>query len=343
MKTMAVFFLRRCFPIAVILALAVLMVARGQKREFIVKHADRFLYERANRITRLLGNVEIEHEGFTLTSRAATYREDSEVIEFDGDVRAVEPGRMLTARRLVYRVPDSLVVATGEVVLLDEERSITIQSDSLRHHRPERVYHLTGNPVFRKTDKQDLRISCRTMEYQADDKVADFISDVIIEADSLTILCQRGRYYDRDNRLIIEGEPIAFESNNIMVGRHMEVRLVEEEIRWIRVIDDAEGLYLESGASAEEPSGQSWVKGDTLMMFLTDSRISRMRVLGNAESFYRPGAGDSSQAINRAIGNEIILDFEEGEIERVFVKEHTEGTYQQVGPSKPKPESEAEP
>ncbi|MFC2076248.1 OstA-like protein [candidate division KSB1 bacterium] len=332
--------MRRCVPTALLLALAILVVARGQKREFVVKHADRFLYERANRITRLLGNVQIEHEGITLTSRAATYREESEIIEFDDDVRAVETGRTLTADRLVYRVTDSLAVATGDVVLVDEERSIAIRSDSLRHHRPEGLYHLTGHPVFRKTDKQDLRISSRTMDYQADDKVADFISDVIMEADSLTILCQRGRYYDRDSRLIIEGEPIAFESNNIMVGRRMEVGLVEEEIRWMRVIDDAEGLYLESGASGEEPTGQSWVKGDTLMIFLTDSRISRMRVLGNAESYYRPGEGDSTQAINRAIGNEIILDFKDGEIERVFVKEHTEGTYLQVGSSKPEPGSE---
>jgi hypothetical protein len=231
-------------------------------------------------------------------------------------------------------VEDSLTVAIGDVVLVDEDRSITITGDSLRYERESDFYRMTGRPRFRKQSGQDIRISSRTMEFKSGERVADFISDVRMVADSLTILCQKCRYYDEEGRLIIEGEPIAFESNNILSGRRMEVGMEEEKMRWVRVIDEAEGLYLENGPAAADPSGQSWVRGDTLMMYLAEGRIERMRVTGNAESYYQPGEGDSTNAVNQAIGNVIVLDFENGEIARVFVKEHTEGTYLQAGKAK---------
>ncbi len=201
----------------------------GAKRKIIVKHADEGIDETekstGRKLTRLLGNVMLEHNETTMTCDSAHFYPGTNQVHAYSRIN-IEQGDTirLSGDYLFYDGATEIAVLHGNVEMIDKETHLFTSSVNYDVRRKIARYNTDGriingdNTLTSRTGiyyaeektfrfREDVRIvnpdyvmTADTMDYNTLTETAFFNGPSVLEGDSIYIYCEKG-WYDTRNDL----------------------------------------------------------------------------------------------------------------------------------------------
>ncbi|MFC1511582.1 hypothetical protein ACFL5H_00090 [Candidatus Latescibacterota bacterium] len=179
-------------------------------------------------------------------------------VEATGNVAVVELDRSFWADRVTYLKNDRLVVAAGNVLIRDDSLRATITGTRAVFNDSTGSGIVAGNPVLVREDPQGgiLTVTCRdTLEVIRPQQVARLWDGVTITQDSLVARSSYAWYEGKRDLFTLTGNP---EGNHVMHDT-----LGDDDVM-LRAV--------------------STVRGDTIRVYLEDSEVRWVEVVGGCVS-----------------------------------------------------------
>ena len=277
-------------------------------------------------------NVEVYLNDKWLYADKVIYYHDKQMEEAQGHVRLIDSTKTLLANNLEYLEINEKAFATGDVRILDDTDSIVLSGEEAIYNRPEGYAKITGQPVFTKTDTTDsskLIITGKIMEmFQDGDRL--LVSDsVFVERGKVNAHCNELEYFQKEKKVTLSGSPKASRKWDNLWGDEIILKLDEKEVKTIEIIGKAV-VTSKVDTLDENDERMNFIKGENMLVWLTEEKIDSVRVRGQATSYYHVIEDDEDKGINKVLGDELLLHLINSELKRVLVKSSpgtTNGTY----------------
>src|SRR6476661_3002972 len=283
---------------------------------------DTLRYNTISKIAFFNGPTRIKGKQGNLYAERGTYNTNTRVANFERNARIDTPDYLLGGDKLVYDELKLYGVATGHVSMISKKDNITIRGDVGRYWRAlgrTKVYG--GRPVVRNiADKDTLYMAADTLlsvearpgqpsvarsVLYAWPKVQMFRRDLQGRCDSLT--------YDRQDSIIyLNRDPVLWQGKNQLTADSMQIRQKKGKVDQMR-------LYANSFIVGQDTLlNFNQVKGRNMVAYFRDNKISRVDVLGNAESLYYALDNDTATTgMNRAVSASMVLRFAESKLKTI--------------------------
>jgi len=300
--------------------------------------ADRLRYttEDAERVAILEGNVRIDHQTATITSRRGKQYPDKRFTVLEEDVHAVDGTLEMNSDIGEYFGDKALLIAKGNVRVRD--RGWRIVCERARYDRTRRIAVLTGS----------LKLSDSTRVMYADSiiynrrtGIADAIGNVVLidEVEHYSISGRHARYDKAAGKAVVDVDPILMfdlhsEERGTIAAEWMEfdvenkigiavgnVRLVKGETRAecdSAAIYDEEGLVRLFGepVATNKTSGMS---GDRMEIFYTVDEVRRVVIPSKGRLTERPEPGSQWREDSWIVGDSISIFLSEEKVDSVGI------------------------
>ena len=277
-----------------------------------------------NTITKIAyfdGPTRIKGAQGNLYAEKGVYNTITRVSNFQRNAKIETPGYLLGGDQLVYDEGKAYGVATGRVSLISKKDNLLLRGDVGRYWRNLGRTKLYGSrPVVRNISNRDTlymaadtllsiesrpgRATQRPILY-AWPKVQIFRGTLQGRCDSLT--------YDRQDSVIyLNRDPVLWQAHNQMTSDSMEIRQKRGQIDLVRLLARAFVI----GEDTLHNFNQ--VKGRNILAYFKKNSLSRIDVLGNAESLYYALDGDTLvSGINKTLSATMRLSFAESKLQKI--------------------------
>jgi lipopolysaccharide export system protein LptA len=282
---------------------------------------DTLTFNTISKIAYFDGPTRIKGPQGNLYAEKGVYNTITRVSNFQRNAKIETPNYLLGGDQLVYDEGKLYGVATGHVSLISKKDNLLLRGDVGRYWRGLGRTKLYGSrPVVRSISGRDTlylaadtllsiesrptKVNQRPILY-AWPKVQIFRGNLQGRCDSLT--------YDRQDSIIyLNRDPILWQAHNQMTSDSMEIRQKRNQIDQVRMFARAFVI----GEDTLHDFNQ--VKGRNIMAYFKQNRISRIDVLGNAESLYYALDGDTAvSGVNKALSATMRLSFAEGQLKAI--------------------------
>jgi len=227
----------------------------SMKRKIIVKHADEGIDEAekgtGRKLTRLLGNVELEHNEITmncdsahfypgmnqvqafsrihirqgdtlhLTGNYLNYDGSTEIAFVEGDVELIDRETHLFTNSINYDVTNRIARYTSNGRIINGDNTLTSKTGI--YYAEEKTFHFKDSV---RIVNPDYVMIADTMDYNTVTETAFFTGPSVLEGDSIYIYCEKG-WYDTKNdlsrlwknavidnrRQVIRGDSLYYDNN----------------------------------------------------------------------------------------------------------------------------------
>ncbi len=291
--------------------------------------------EKDNVMVNLIGNVTFRHGDLSLrSSRAVWYRTAGQVVFIDS-VRIEDPDQVLTADKVTYHRSSRKVVADGNVELFSKKEDAKITGGHGEYNRIDKFVRFDQSPSLTlKPDKGDstIHVTAEFMEYYVDEEKGTAKERVHISKADMTATCDQATWMNKENRIILTGNPEAQKQNDRLTGEAMDIIIQDEKLREIKVEGNARASHVEVIDSPRRITRESFLGAKSMVFFLEDERLKQVQASGNATSLYYPEyskESEENQATDKnvASGDTIDLFLHDQRLNRVLVKGGAMGTY----------------
>ena len=300
--------------------------------------ADHFRYstEGDERVAVLEGNVRIDHQSATITSRRGVQYPDKRFTVLEDDVHAVDGTLEMKSDIGEYYRDEALLIARGNVRVTD--RGWRIVCDRARYDRVRRVAVLTGS----------LKLSDSTRVMYADSiiynrrtGIADAIGNVVLidEVEQYSISGRHARYDKAAGRAVVDIDPILMfdldaKERGTIAAEWMEfdvenkigiavdnVRLVKGETRAecdSAAIYDEEGLVRLFGepVATNKTSGMT---GDRMEIYYTDDEVRRVIIPSSGRLTESPEPDSEWREDSWIVGDSVSIFLSEEKVDSVRI------------------------
>ncbi|HEX7402141.1 MAG TPA: LPS assembly protein LptD, partial [candidate division Zixibacteria bacterium] len=240
-----------------------------------------------------------------------------------------------TADRVTYYKNSGKAVADGNVILVSKKEEGQIRGEHGEYDRMKKYVFFTGSPsLVIKPDKGDSTITvvAEYMEYFPDERKGVAKEKVRITKANMTATCNEATWLNRENEIILTGEPEAEKGNDRLTGDKMAIVLQDEKVKRIDVEGNARASHVEIADSLTQIKRESSLSSKNMSFLLQDEKLSQVIASGNATSIYYPQTKKESQKTagaekNEASGDSIDLFMSDERISRVLIKGGAMGVY----------------
>lgn len=282
---------------------------------------DTLTFNTISKIAYFDGPTRIKGPQGNLYAEKGVYNTITRVSDFQRNAKIETPNYLLGGDQLVYDEGKLYGVATGHVSLISKKDNLLLRGDVGRYWRALGRTKLYGSrPVVRSISGLDtlylaadtlLSIEARPTKVNqkpilyAWPKVQIFRGNLQGRCDSLT--------YDRQDSIIyLNRDPILWQAHNQMTSDSMEIRQKRNQIDQVRMFAKAFVI----GEDTLHDFNQ--VKGRNILAYFKQNRISRIDVLGNAESLYYALDGDTVvSGVNKTLSATMRLSFAESQLKAI--------------------------
>lgn len=138
----------------------------------------------------------------------------------------------LRAAKLVATETTQQGTATGNVILRNPGENITIVGEKLVYNDFFKEVEVTGNPVLTKIDDEGRETIARSivMNFIMDEKRAVLLGQVKIQRGSLHTESDRAEYFVAKSILILTGNPVARQEDQIMKADKITIYVNENRV-----------------------------------------------------------------------------------------------------------------
>jgi lipopolysaccharide export system protein LptA len=286
------------------------------------------IYRRAARILDLAGDVHGEGPEGHLACTDLTWDRRQGRMILRGEPVVTEPDRVLEARRIEYETEARRGLALGDVRVLLLPDSVHAYGDRSEYDEAAGRSLLTGEPrlvIPGGAGEPEMTVHADTLVLREQDRSGEAIGRVRIVRGDLTTVSRRAEFRLAQNRILLTGEPAAWDLDGDIRADTMSVRVRERKADLLLAWGSVQVRY----EPRDKPGERNLILGDTLKAGLAGGALTGMEVFGRAQSLYLPGIGDvltgSGRNLSRA--RSIRVTLREGQAQRVDLIGKASGIY----------------
>lgn len=307
--------------------------AMGQSRPLIMEHADSLSVDRSRGSLLLFGNVKFKHDSIRFTTGSANWSKSRDVVVCENGFVFMHPQGSLKANSGRYQRKEQIAEAFGSVVSRDSSGEAAFFGERMLYDRGKRFLDLTSTPLvqryFKDTVKKKvdtLSIVARRITYDSDKQLANAMGNVTITRGKMVVTCDTGLFDRKGNTLTLVGKPTCTLDRNRLTGDSMHLVLNNESLKSVRVVRNALGVQQEQ--VKKSPMRHTQVQGDTLFAAFENDQLQEMHVSIKAEG--RFWEEDLSQYVNKMNGDQLSIQFKEGQMDLARVLGQAKSSYWNV-------------
>jgi lipopolysaccharide assembly outer membrane protein LptD (OstA) len=277
----------------------------------------------------LRGRVRIVDKGLSIMCDEAVYNRRTEVAWAKGRVEVIDSTTTLTADSLYYDKVRLQSEAFGNVLVVDSKEGIRVRGGHGFYYRNEGKGVIDDVPRLTIDPESDepATVDSDTMIFYPDDRVAIARGRVKILKGNTVTQCDSAIVLDSKKKAELYGSPLAKQGNVSMQGTQMVLHYDDEAIRWIKIRGRA--MIKETQRDSLVVGRDSWVRGDSMLLYLRDNALDSLRVSGSSESEYYPFGGSRVEA-NYAKGDSMFFLFEDDSLSYVKMVGQASGVFRYV-------------
>ena len=321
----------------------------------VTVNADRAVSFTERRLTQLTGNVRVQQGTLVMAGEEGEYRRDEDLAVLKRRVHIVDEGwtvdcdevrysrrtgqawlignvvgrdstSTLRADRVLYERTIGRAEAFGSVELSNREERVIVRGRHGIYHRDRGEGVIDRDPtlVSGPDDDEPVTVVSDTMRVYPDSARAIAYYRVKIIKGNTVTQCDSAMLYDDQKRVELYGHPLARQDRTTMKGDRMVAHYDAKEINRIDILGAA--VIRDERRDSLVVGRDSWVKGDTISLYLHDNNLDSLHVEGNASSEYYPSTPNKVES-NFINGNRMFFRMGRDEIEFVDVSGKAGGTY----------------
>lgn len=286
--------------------------------------ADMIIYDEANDKSTLIGNARYQDEKQDILADEIVYDAKNEVYSTRGRSIISDPPQILEADQVDYSQDRGLGIALGNVIWRDTSAELTIaceraeydrKSDYLkasggRNDRPLLITVIDGDSLFMASDTL-FAMRADTLEGDSSRLLRAFY-DVRIYKSNLQAICDSLSYSTVDSTFRLFKTPLVWADTTQFSADTVNMFLKDKKL---------DRIYLLSNSFIVNSPDELFfnqIKGKNITAFFAEDKLSRMSVIGNAESVYY--ARDEQGAyvgVNKTVCSEMMLFFTDNQIDKI--------------------------
>jgi lipopolysaccharide export system protein LptA len=300
-------------------------------RDSIDLRAPEGVYFGDTRRSEMRHGVTMRRGSLRLTSTSGQYFSDERKAVFVGDVVVVDSTSTTRCDALTYFEADERSIAVGRVQVADTKSAITIFGDSLVHFDKIKYTHVPKNPRLVQIDTtadgvpDTLVVVSRLMEAFREPTERFVATDsVLLVGTDLAARCARATFYTKEDRILLERQPVVWYGSNQVTGDTMTITLENRKLKSVLVRGRAMAISRSDSLFAHR---FDQIAGREITLQFEDQKLKRIEALRNATSLYYLYEEGRPNGVNRTSGDRIRVDFAEGRVENITVVGGVEGRY----------------
>ncbi len=167
-----------------------------------------------------------------IRSNELVYDRESGLTLFKGDVRVMHGGTDLRASEVRATSGNREATAETDVTVVDKEMAATLSCGHLDYKDQMRYISAHEEPKLTTVDKEDrpVTLDSRQMEFYSDQQMALANQDVRMTHGDGKAVAGRATYLKSEGKVILEGEPRAFNDFGEVTGRRLTAFLDEKRL-----------------------------------------------------------------------------------------------------------------
>jgi lipopolysaccharide assembly outer membrane protein LptD (OstA) len=277
----------------------------------------------------LRDNVRIIDRGWEIFCDEATFYRKSELAWLKGNVVARDSVTTLRADSLYYDKGRLVAEAFGRVRVANEKEGFTVNGRHGFYYRDrgQGVIDDTPRLVIQSGNEEPTFVDSDTISFFPDEREAVALGRVKIIKGSTITQCDSAVVFDRENRAVLYGNPLAKQENVSMAGRRMVLVYNDEEVNQIRI--DGDASIVESQSDSLVIGRDNWIRGDTMLLHVRTNRVDSLHVVGNSSSEYYPNSEKRVEK-NFVKGEKMFFVFDGDTISYVNIIGGAEGLYRYI-------------
>lgn len=266
-------------------------------------------------------NVKIDDGEKVLTADFVTYYGSLQQEEARGHVKIVDSIRTLEADQIVFFEIEDKAVADRNVKIIDNQNQFILTGGHSEYFRSNDSVIVSINPVLIRMDStgtEDIRITGERMTLTQNGDQALVTDNVIISKDSTEARCGVAKYIQKENKFILQKNPIVWQINQQLQGDSIEIYIENQQMERVHVIgsavanSDVDSLIL--------PEQHDRLTGQEMTIYLDQNEIEKIIIENQATSWYHIIEDGEYQGLNKVMGDKLSLFLSKGEIKRILIE-----------------------
>jgi lipopolysaccharide export system protein LptA len=280
----------------------------------VMEHADSLAAMRKAGHLFLQGNVKFRHDSVALRTERASWDRNSDAVYSEGGFDFSYPKGNIKAEKGNYMRKSNTAIAEGNAQARDSASKGAFFGERIIYNRGAEFLEIPVQPLahyyFMEKGKLDtLAIRSKTMTYNQREQIAIAADSVLITRREVVITGDTGIYNQKEGFLSLKGNPVCRMSDYVVKGDSMFVKLNNNEVESILVIENAHGTQ-QTAPAPKKPAQYSEVFGDTLFLAVKNNKAQNLYVNVNAKGlFYEI---DLPDYVNKMNGDRLDISFDLG-------------------------------
>jgi lipopolysaccharide export system protein LptA len=307
-----------------------------EREDLLLEHAGR-MHRRIEdeRVVLYLFEDVVWRKGETLiSSDRASYIEDDGWLRLTGNVTVTEPERTIYSDTVDYYEENDEAIATGDVKVYSDNNEKELLTNRLIYRK--KTDHITAlnRPIItvrREEEEEDgtsfVIVGDRVVSCGEDSMF--IIGDVTVDGDSLSARCDSVFYDMEDDWIRLRKDPVVNVSGYTSWGEEVDIHAPEEELEQAMIRGNAEAHGKKELKEDEKITGEEryWSSADSLLLSFEEEELRRLSAFSRAKSLVEREDDEGEIEKNYVIGNTIVVELEEGKVEKVVVEGAGRGIY----------------
>ncbi|HKA23548.1 MAG TPA: putative LPS assembly protein LptD [Candidatus Eisenbacteria bacterium] len=289
--------------------------------------ADQASYEESTDRLTVAGNVHVTDKDLDAHSTDGAYDTETHVATMWGGVSGTEHGRKLRAARVTYEKDRRFATAEGDVWGADSSGNLILTAQHVEYDRDGQLARALGSPHLTRHDQgRTTVLTGDTLRLDTDQRIAWADGHVHIVRDTLNADAEHAIYWDKENRGLLTGNPVARTDEVTARGDTIHIWTRDNEIDRAVALGEAR-IDFTSADTASKGETNS-LTASRIEVFFSKERADSLHATGEAENRYAaaPKPGKIPED-NVARGNTVNVYFAEDKVDRAVLLGNPSGEY----------------
>jgi len=288
----------------------------------VMEHSDSLSAMRKAGHLFLQGQVKFKHDSIDFRTERAYWNRNSDAVYSEGGFDFRYPKGSIKANKGNYTRKNNTAIAEGNAEARDSAGKGAFFGEKIIYNRGTEFMEIPIQPLahyyfVEKGVLDTLAIRSKTMTYNQREQIAIAADSVLITRRDVVITGDTGVYNQKEGFLSLKGNPKCIMSDYTVTGDSMFVKLQDNEVESVLVIQNAHGTQ-QTAATNGKQAQHSEVFGDTLFLAVKNNKAQSLYVNIEARgSFYEE---DLPDYINKMNGDRLDISFNAGRMKLAEVK-----------------------
>lgn len=280
---------------------------------------DQAVHYRKSRLTVLTGRVDFEDESMSLLADYFEHHETNQMELARGNVILTEKEKSISCDELTYFGDRKFANASGNVRYFESENKVELTCQKLTYDRLSKIAVAEVNPVLTRFDEKnraEVTIKARQLSHNDSTRIATAQDSARIVRRDIQATSNLCRFFLEEDRIALTGDPHVKQNQRHMTAEEIELFIENDSLRQVYL--NGKGS-MRSGFLLEGRQAHDRLTGAEIWIDVQRDSVKTIRVKGQATSFYHLFEEGKVKGLNQVLGDELSINFENGEITQVTV------------------------